>query len=635
MTTENVIGEHQDELYEDCIYEEESHVFKNDQQESKVVELSIVPYQQKENQEDLIVEDPILMIEQLIENLPDSFPLALSQIQNELAPLLAKCEEALIKHYVPVIKKKTKASNVHVIKDQIAIAKEKIEKKEAGEIVEDEIDPVVLEMVEQIKRDPLLFTKRIELISELGVVGERKAIALNFVVIDSRLLPMRTSSEALGLKHSGTFGSGKSYPMLLCKDIYPPSAFHFISQGSSKSLYHMTDGGLKHKVLIVAEALCLQSDNSGADNELAYAIRSLLSEGNLVYQSTGYVDGQKQTVMSKMEGPTSLLTTTIQKRLERQLEDRLITVNPDESEEQSKKIVQKTAEIASGKTTCVDIKVIQAWKVFHNSLESIEVIVPFATEISEKLKLSKSTPVSVRRSFKRVLSAIKSVAIVYQFQRDKDENGRLIAEMSDYFIVYQLVNEAFIESIGGSFDRRDKRMTAIEMQGPISSPKLAELFNVSGAALSQWVKKKIDKNKLKWVDKSGIEFKNEATLKTAKHSGNAYIVVSNQLGLPSVFEITSDPAWDKDGELYKMYDLKIDKDVTSEFTEEDFKNEIAEESVEDLYGNKTTEKDETGFKVLSQKLENEKNNGGTAGKDVIPENDLSDKFMAILNDNKI
>ena len=52
MTTENVIGEHQDELYEDCIYEEESPVFKNDQQESKVVELSLVPYKKPTENQD-------------------------------------------------------------------------------------------------------------------------------------------------------------------------------------------------------------------------------------------------------------------------------------------------------------------------------------------------------------------------------------------------------------------------------------------------------------------------------------------------------------------------------------------------------------------------------------------------------
>ena len=633
MTTENVIGEHQDELYEDCIYEEESPVFKNDQQESKVVELSLVPYKKptenQDNQEDQIVDDPILMIEMLIENLPDSFPLALTQIQNELAPLLAKCEESIIRHYIPVIKKKTKASNVHVIKDQIAIAKEKIEKKEAGEIIEDEIDPVVLDMVEQIKRDPLLFTKRIELISELGVVGERKAIALNFVVIDSRLLPLGTSSEALGLKHSGTYGSGKSYPMLLCLRLYSPSNYYLISSGSSKSLYNIP-GGLKHKALILTEALLLQSENSGADNELAYAIRSLLSEGQLTYQYTGYVDGQKETIKTTLDGPTSLLTTTIHNKLERQLEDRLISIHPDESAHQSKQIVKRTADRASGKTTDVDIKVIQAWKVFHESLESIDVIVPFAPDIFEKLKWPESTPASVRRSFVRVVSAIKSVAIVYQFQRDKDVNGRLIAEMSDYYLVLQLINEAFIDSIAESFDRRDKRMTAIEMEGPITSKKLSELLNISGATISQWVKKQIANGKLKWVDKSGIEFKDEETLKTAKYSGNAYITVSDQLKLPSVFEITSDLLWDKEGELYKKYDLKIDRKIDLKFAEEDFKNEIAEESVEDLYGNKNPDKSDDGIRVLGENCENKKNNTVMDDKD-----DLGEQFMDILSDNRI
>ena len=40
---------------------------------------------------------------------------------------------------------------------------------------------------------------------------------------------------------------------------------------------------------------------------------------------------------------------------------------------------------------------------------------------------------------------IKTVALLHQFQRDKDEYGRIIAEMQDYAIAYQLMKDAFLE----------------------------------------------------------------------------------------------------------------------------------------------------------------------------------------------
>ncbi len=119
----------------------------------------------------------------------------------------------------------------------------------------------------------------------------------------------RGVSEALALKNSGHYGAGKSFPLFKCLKLYPKSAYLLINSGSDKSLYYI-DGGLKHKALILAEALALESGGRG-DKELAYSIRTLISEGHLKYPYNGYKNKEKVTIVKKMEGPTSLLTTTI------------------------------------------------------------------------------------------------------------------------------------------------------------------------------------------------------------------------------------------------------------------------------------------------------------------------------------
>ena len=199
--------------------------------------------------------------------------------------------------------------------------------------------------------DPMLFKKKIDIVNQLGVINERKNIGLYQLVIDSRLLPMGSAgSDALAMKNSGHYGAGKSFPLFTALKLYPKSAYRLISSGSEKSLYSI-EGGLTHKALILAEALALES-NGRKDNELAYAIRTLVSEGQIKYQTTGYKDKKPVTIIKKIAGPTSLVTTTIKGKLEDQLDDRMITAHPNTSAMQTRDIIEQTAEAASGQWYC-------------------------------------------------------------------------------------------------------------------------------------------------------------------------------------------------------------------------------------------------------------------------------------------
>ncbi len=81
-----------------------------------------------------------------------------------------------------------------------------------------------------------------------------------FAALDSRLLPEDTASpNALAIKNAGHHGSGKSFTMKKSLELYPRSAYHLITSGSSKSLYYLQKG-LKNRALIVAEAFQFQAN---------------------------------------------------------------------------------------------------------------------------------------------------------------------------------------------------------------------------------------------------------------------------------------------------------------------------------------------------------------------------------------
>jgi len=65
-----------------------------------------------------------------------------------------------------------------------------------------------------------------------------------------------------------------------------------------------------------------------------------------------------------MEGPTALVTTTIKERLERQLDDRLITIRTDTTSRQTKDIVRITADLAAGNGGNFNPIEIEGWKKF-------------------------------------------------------------------------------------------------------------------------------------------------------------------------------------------------------------------------------------------------------------------------------
>ena len=401
-------------------------------------------------------------IDILIENLPEQFPAAVDIIKFDIAPHLIDCNPGVRDHYIKVIKKRTNAASIKSVSMLIDEATQEINASVAGNdsdaVIETTIiDPEIIDAAEQIAFDPMLFRKKMDIINQLGVINERKNIGLYQLVIDSRLLPMGSAgSEALAMKNSGHYGAGKSFPLFTTLKLYPKSAYRLISSGSEKSLYSI-EGGLQHKVLILAEALALES-NGRKDNELAYAIRTLVSEGQIKYQTTAWVDKKPVTIIKKIAGPTSLVTTTIKGKLEDQLDDRMITAHPNTTVNQTRDIIERTAETASGNGVVVDEMIIRAYQHYHDSLVSAEVVIPFAQDIAAFVSQNGSLPLSARRSFKRVLSGAKTITLLHQKQRSRDEQGRFIADISDYAIAYQLLEESFAESLGNVKRYTDDRI---------------------------------------------------------------------------------------------------------------------------------------------------------------------------------
>lgn len=464
-------------------------------------------------------------------------------IRELIIPLMFGKEPLLQKHYVLKISQKA-GIEPEIILELMSEVLEEMKEDDGFN------DPDIQEAALNFGKDPQIFRKSIDIVNELGIVGNRQAIGQVHVAVISRLKSEKSDSESFAAKCGGIQGTGKSELVKKCLKLQVEDAtFIRITDATEKSLYYFGDN-LKNKCLYLDEAEKLKGDNG-----FAYAIRSLISEGCLKRNLVENRSGVRSLVQYSVEGPISFLTTTAHERLEKQLEDRMFSIRPEGSSDQVKRNLQCKFEKAAGTKRQVDERIVMAWQVYAMSLTPYEVIIPFADKI---FRPGAFLPVSANRAYGRVISAINAVALFHQKQRLTDKSGRLFAEMPDYAIVYQLYQDSLLESIGLGCINTDPKLKIINSEKKITLSKLAGLLNVTKAAVSKWAKRQVVDGILNWCDENGVSFEEDELLAKAKNKGQAYLQLTQIPGLPSPFELTGDPAWNKGGRLYEMVNLHLD-----------------------------------------------------------------------------
>lgn len=511
-----------------------------------------------------LMDDTEPFLEWLIKQLPKNLPKALPVFRADIIPIIEAIEDlTLQQYYIGLIKNHIPDMKGKMVETEIGNYKKQLRDKECQK-PEVPVDPEIIAEVEKMQKDRQLFKKRIDLMYFEGIVGERNVVATYFAALDSRLL-----DDPMAVKNSGHWGAGKSYTLDKVRSIYPEEAYVFITSGSPKSLYHLEEG-MKHKALIVAEAFQFQAGNK-KDSEIAYAVRTLISEKCIRYLVTEKdEDGKLKSVEKVLEGPTSFITTTIVDTVEKQFDDRLHTVHPDESPEQTDRILEMIAKIKSGDGFSLDSKTVLTWKTFHRSLQPVKIKTPYAKNIADFLLKNGKNSITARRAFSKIFSVIESIACAYQFQRERNKDGHLLSTMADYHMALQMVEEPFKENLGQQSQKVEDRFVYIQEKGLVQLNDMAEAWGVSKTAVSTWVKAQVKEGSLEWCDEFGKITDDDRELKRLKSSGKAYVIANDAYkptlaaGLPTAYQLTKDPAWKEDGALYGLYDLDLKGHVNSQ-----------------------------------------------------------------------
>lgn len=265
-------------------------------------------------------------------------------------------------------------------------------------------------------------------IKRSGLVGEQRVATLLFLAMISRIL-MKPVSVVV----KGPSSAGKSNVVEKVLAFFPESAYYCLTGMSDRALAYSREP-LSHRMLVIYEA-------AGISGEMAtYMLRSLLSEGRIDYETVKKTAEGMKTERIRRDGPTGLISTTTALSLHPENETRFFSVPITDTPEQTGAILEAMAE---ERHETVDLA---PWHELQRWLETAEhrVTIPFAKDIA---RLAHTSAPRIRRDFPRILNLIKVHAILHQMRRNRDDDGRIIAEMTDYEAVHKIVADLAAEAV--------------------------------------------------------------------------------------------------------------------------------------------------------------------------------------------
>ncbi|MCP4120725.1 MAG: toprim domain-containing protein, partial [Bacteroidetes bacterium] len=317
-------------------------------------------------------------------------------------------------------------------------------------------ETTVVEISAKDKKEAETFGKSPDLISNIltdfetcGLIGEESNKLLGYLVMSSRKL-----DKPLSMLILSSSGAGKSVLQDGITAFCPTEDLVKITSLSGKALFYKDQGSLKNKVLAIEEG-------DGAD-DAAYAIRSLISNGVLISESTikDLGTGRLTTMENRVEGPTSVFFTTTNPDTDPETASRFFVTGIDESREQTRRILEfQRKEQMKGKGGNQEVEAVRKrHRNFQRLLKPLGVRNPFGDQLAYA-----DDRLQGRRDQPKYLQLIKAVAFLRQLQKEikgQDENSYVEVDLEDIQAANVLTNEV----LGRSLDELSRPGSDLLMQ---------------------------------------------------------------------------------------------------------------------------------------------------------------------------
>jgi len=314
---------------------------------------------------------------------------------------------------------------------------------------------------EALAQAPDILQLLVHEMAKAAVVGEDRAVKLIYLVTTSRHLKRIASAVV-----KGPSSVGKSF---LCEQVlafFPEDAYYALSSMSERALAY-SEEPISHRMIVLYEAAGLASDFA------SYLLRSLLSEGQIKYETVEKTAEGLRARLVVREGPTGAIITTTSIKLHPENETRLLSIPTTDSKEQTSAILLAQA-MGGSPVDYAPWHALQGWIASGTR----EVAIPYAADLA---RLIPPAAVRLRRDFPTVLTLIRSHALLHQANRELDVEGRIIASMADYAAVRSLVGDLIAEGVEAAVSPTVKetvRAAARVLDGDVSEATVVDVAKV-------------------------------------------------------------------------------------------------------------------------------------------------------------
>jgi len=285
------------------------------------------------------------------------------------------------------------------------------------------------EQVEAFAGKPDLIKRLGDLLGKAGIVGEEKNRIFLLIIATSYKMP-----ETLHALIQGSSGSGKTRLLKQISDCIPKEKVTKLTRVSDKVLYNYPEK------YFINRLLCLE-DIDGLSEEAEFAFRELQSNGELNSATSSKLEnGQIVAGQKTVRGPIASMACTTRGEIYEDNMSRVFLIAVDESVSQTRQIIHYQNEKAAGE---IDQRKEQEVKYFIRNfireLKPLEVLNPYANKIHLPEEAHK-----IRRLNDLFQSFVKMVTILNQYQRKKDQRGRLITELDDMQTAIDILFESIV-----------------------------------------------------------------------------------------------------------------------------------------------------------------------------------------------
>jgi Toprim domain len=301
---------------------------------------------------------------------------------------------------------------------------------------------------------------------ELGLVGEGASVRQLYLTYASRML----IDDSVRLLRLGAPAAGKNLVVEKMLELVPTESVIRFSGASPKALayYGGADpNAFKGKIIYIPEAVVF-TDRHGVESEFTTMLRTLISEGRIVYSFVSVRDGQEPTTVTIVKnGPIAAIITTA-RDVDPELKTRTLVNDADETGSQTVAIVKRIlSDVRLPRPDLQPWLDFQAWLMMD---APYRVRIPFKEAIFAgferwRSQFLETAALRVRRDINNIICAVKASAVLHRAQRAVDEDGAILATLDDYANVHSAFDGDLANLYGKVSEKTVAVVRAIEHMG--------------------------------------------------------------------------------------------------------------------------------------------------------------------------